>query len=266
MPYADNNGVKIFYKEEGEGPPIILQHGLAGSHLDWIRGADYFGALRDKYHLIALDARGRGKSDKLYSPEEHSMEHMVDDVTAVLDDVSLEKAHFWGYSMGGRVGLAAGVYAPDRFSSFIIGGAGLSERDSEDTIEICQNFRREYVKRVPIYDQGIDAARAYLKETMDEDTDPYMIDRWLNADPRALIAFCSYQENIGLADILPNLSHPCLLYVGDKDTERYSRVIECAEIMQNAVFVSLSGLDHGGAFRRKDIVLPHVLKFLETLQ
>lgn len=265
MPYADNDGVKIFYIQEGEGTPIILQHGLAGTHLDWIRGADYVGALRDRYHVIALDARGRGKSDKLYAPEEHSMEHMVGDVTAVLDDVGLEKVHFWGYSMGGRVGLAAGVYAPDRLSSLIIGGAGLTEIDSEDTIEICRNFRREYEKRVPIYDQGRDAARAYLKETMDKDTDPYMIDRWLNADPRALIAYCSYQENIGLKEILPTLNLPCLLYVGDKDTERYSRVIECAEIMQNAVFVSLPGLDHGGAFRRKDIVLPHVLKFLETL-
>jgi len=128
MPYADNDGVQIFYKEEGEGPSIVLQHGLAGTHLDWSRGADYIGALRDEYHLIALDARGRGKSDKLYAPEDYAMEYMVGDITAILDEIGLEKAHFWGYSMGGRIGLAAGVYAPDRFSSLIIGGAGLSER------------------------------------------------------------------------------------------------------------------------------------------
>jgi pimeloyl-ACP methyl ester carboxylesterase len=266
MPYADNDGVNIFYVQEGEGTPIILHHGLAGSHLDWIRGADYLGALRDSYHVIALDARGRGKSDKPHAPEEHSLGNMVGDVTAVLDDVGLEKAHFWGYSMGGRVGLAAGVYSPDRFSSLIIGGAGLTERDSEDTIEICRYYRREYEKRVPIYDKGRDAASSYLNETMDKDTHPYMIERWLNADPRALIAYCSYQENIGMKETLPTLNLPCLFYVGDKDTERYSRVIECVEIMQNADFVSLPGIDHGGAFRRKDIVLPHVLKFLNTLE
>jgi len=128
MPYADNDGVKIFYKQEGVGPPIVLQHGLAGTHLDWIRFSDYVGTLRENYQLILLDARGRGKSDKLYAPEDYSMEHMVGDITAILDEVGLEKAHFWGYSMGGRIGLAAGVYAPDRFSSLIIGGAGLSER------------------------------------------------------------------------------------------------------------------------------------------
>ena len=101
---------------------------------------------------------------------------------------------------------------------------------------------------------------------MGEDAEPYMIDRWLNADPRALIAFCSYTENIGMVDILPTLSLPCLLYVGEEDTKRHSRAIDCAEIMQNAVFVSLPGLDHAGAFVRKDIVLPPVLKFLETFQ
>ena len=32
MPYADNGGVKIFYMDEGDGPPILLHHGLAGTH------------------------------------------------------------------------------------------------------------------------------------------------------------------------------------------------------------------------------------------
>ncbi len=49
MPYADNDGVKIFYIDEGNGPPIVLHHGLAGTHLDWIMYNDYIEALRDRY-------------------------------------------------------------------------------------------------------------------------------------------------------------------------------------------------------------------------
>ena len=75
---------------------------------------------------------------------------------------------------------------------------------------------------------------------MGENADPYMIDRWLNADPRALIAYCTYTENIGMVDILPTIDIPSLLYVGEKDVQRHSRAIECAKIMQNAVFISLS--------------------------
>jgi len=115
--------VKIFYIDEGEGPPIVLHHGLAGTHLDWIMYNDYIKALKDRYRLLAIDARGRGKSDKRYAPEEHSMKHYVGDVTAVLDAAGLDKAHFWGYSMGGQVGLATGKYAPERFSSLIISAA-----------------------------------------------------------------------------------------------------------------------------------------------
>ena len=135
MPYAENEGVKIYYKVTGRGPSLVLQHGLAGTHLDWIKFVDYVDALKKKYQLILLDSRGRGKSDKPYVPEMHSMKNLVGDITAILDDIGLEKAHFWGYSFGGRVGLAAGVYASERFTSLIIGGAGLLEKDAPEASE-----------------------------------------------------------------------------------------------------------------------------------
>ena len=35
MPYADNQGVRIHYEMEGEGPPLVLQHGFSGSLEGW---------------------------------------------------------------------------------------------------------------------------------------------------------------------------------------------------------------------------------------
>jgi len=266
MHYADNDGVTIFYKSVGDGPTLVLQHGLAGTHLDWIKFTNYVDALSDKYRLILLDSRGRGKSDKPYTPEEHSLKHMVEDITAILDALNIEQAHFLGYSMGGAVGLAAGVYDPDRFKSLIIGGAGLIEKSSKKSIDKYHDFIREYEQRIPIYDQGVDAATAYLKETRGDDVGDYTIERWLNADPRALIAYCSNYENIGMADILPTLTLPCLLYAGEKDVIPHAGAKTCAEVMQNATFVSFPGLDHVGAFTNIDEVLPHVLKFLNDIQ
>jgi pimeloyl-ACP methyl ester carboxylesterase len=259
MPYADNDGVKIFYKEEGEGPPIVLHHGLGGTHENWSKAVDYVGVLRDMYRLVLMDARGRGRSDKPHAPEEHSMKHMVGDVTAVLDDMGIDKAHFWGYSMGGRVGLATGRYATDRFSSLVIGGNGLSEKDSEGEMEELQGYIRRF-------EQGVDAIIASLEKGRGSKLEDWEREKWLNADPRALIAYCSNYEHIGMAEYLPTLTTPCLLYAGAEDTYPHSRAKACAEIMQNATFVSLPGLDHGGAFRARDQVLPHVLKFLEGLQ
>ena len=259
MPYADNDGVKIFYTEEGEGPPIVLHHGLGGTHESWINEVNYVEVLKDSYCLVLMDARGRGRSDKPHAPEEHRMKHMVGDVTAVLDDLGVDKAHFWGYSMGGRVGLATGRYAPDRFSSLVIGGNGLSEKDSEGEMEELQGYIRTL-------EQGVDAIIAFLEKERGSKLEDWEREKWLNADPKSLIGYCSNYENIGMAEYLPTLTTPCLLYAGADDTYPHSRAEACAEIMQNATFVSLPGLDHGGAFRARDQVLPHVLKFLDGVQ
>jgi pimeloyl-ACP methyl ester carboxylesterase len=258
LPYADNDGVKIFYKLEGDGPPLVLHHGLGGTHIEWSKQINYVEVLRDKYQLVLMDARGRGRSDKPHAPEEHSMKHYVEDVTVVLDASGLDKAHFWGYSMGGRVGLATGKYAPDRFSSLIVGGNGLSEKDSEPEMEELQGYIRWF-------EQGPEAVITILEKGRGSKLEDYEKEKWLNADLQALIAYCSNYENIGMAEYLPKLATPCLLYAGAEDTYPHSRAKACAEIMQNATFVSLPGLDHGGAFRARDQVLPHVLKFLDSV-
>ena len=264
MPYANNNGVKIFYKLEGKGPPLVLQHGLAGTHLDWIKFKDYVDALKTRYQLILLDARGRGQSDKPYVPEMHSLKNYVGDITAILDDIGLEKAHFWGYSFGGRVGLAAGVYAPERFNSLIIGGVGMYEKDSPEFIDDIKDYIQGYESRIPVYGKSVEAVTAHIKRIRGNNMNDYTVERWMNADPRALIAYCSYIENIGMKEILPTISTPCLLYAGTLDIipHKYSKM--CDEIMQNSSFVSLAGLTHSQGFSHMNRVLPHVLSFLES--
>ena len=264
LPYANNDGVNIFYKIVGRGEPLLLMHGLAGTHLDWIKYG-YVDAIKDKYQLILIDARGRGKSDKPYTPEKHSLRNYVKDITAVLDKLGLDKTNYWGYSFGGMVGLAAGVYAPERFSSLIIGGYGMYEKDSPEYIEDIKAYIREYEARIPIYGKSVEEVTAYIKKTRGDNIDDYAVERWMNADPRALIAFCINYENIGMAEILPTISTPCLLYAGDLDAvpHKYSKL--CDTVMQNSRFVSLSGLNHPEAFSRIDLVLPHVITFLESI-
>ncbi len=65
MPYADHQGIRIHYQVEGEGPPLVLQHGFTQSIQDWYR-AGYVDALKPAYQLILIDARGHGGSEKLY--------------------------------------------------------------------------------------------------------------------------------------------------------------------------------------------------------
>jgi len=98
MPYAINQGVRIHYEVEGEGPPIVLQHGFTRDLGFW-RQFGYVDAPKHNYQLILLDARGHGLSDKPHDPSAYAWELRVSDVTAVLDHLDIRKAHFWGYSI-----------------------------------------------------------------------------------------------------------------------------------------------------------------------
>ena len=99
MPYVVNKGVRIYYETEGEGIPLILQHGTSGSHRVW-RDLGYAKELSKNYRLIMLDARGRGESGKSHEAEAYAFRQTVSDFVAILDDLSIEKAFYMGYSIG----------------------------------------------------------------------------------------------------------------------------------------------------------------------
>lgn len=256
MPYAQNNETSIYYEIIGEGHPIILQHGLTSSLNAW-KHYGYTEVLKEKYRLILIDARGHGKSSKPHTPEAYSMKNMTSDVTAVMDDLMIDKATFWGYSMGGRIGLALAKYAPERFNSLIIGGMWHNERDSSEEVEINK-------RRVSLFKLGRDAVIAYFEKLNGTQLEGFLRDRWMNQDCEALVAFCSYIENIGMNDYLGKVVVPCLLYAGTLDP-RHDRVKVCSEIIPNAEFVSLQGLDHDGGFDVSKMAMPYVLRFLEKV-
>ena len=256
MPYAKNEDITIHYGVEGEGLPLVIHHGLSGYPESW-RAAGYFEPLKEHYKLILLDARGHGKSSKPHRPEDYSMKSMVGDVTAVLDDLGHEKAFFWGFSLGGRVGLATGKYAPDRFTALVIGGMGADEWDAEAS----KNRRSGMIE---YFAMGNDAIIRDMEKTSGKPLSEQDRRHFSDLDIDAVTAILRNDEHLGFEEFLPRVKTPTLLYCGDKDYY-YSWAKRCVEIMPNARLVSLPGQDHGGAFDRVDLVLPHVLRFLGTV-
>ena len=68
---------------------------------------------------------------KPHDPQAYSSELMTGDTVAVLNDLGVAKANFWGHSMGGRIGFQLFRYHPSRFSSYILGGASPYTHRSE---------------------------------------------------------------------------------------------------------------------------------------
>ncbi len=80
MAVVDNDGVRIHYEVEGDGPPLMLMHGMGGSIENW-RRAGYIDALKAQYRLILVDSRGFGGSDKPHDIAAYTREAKVSDVT-----------------------------------------------------------------------------------------------------------------------------------------------------------------------------------------
>ncbi len=249
MPYANNNGVSIHYEVEGEGPPLVLQHGFT-SNLDTWHEKGFVEGLKNAYKLILVDARGHGASDKPHNVEAYAPTSRVGDILAALDDLNLGKAHYFGYSMGGWIGFALAKYAPERFHSFIIGGMHPYKRDPgplNQTVEMLN--------------KGMEAGIASIEAQIGP-MDPVTKAQRLANDAEALAASALWiRDDPGFEDILPTMTMPCLLFAGEEDPF-HPAAKKCAELMPNVTFFSLPGLNHVEAIGRSDLVLPHLTKFL----
>jgi pimeloyl-ACP methyl ester carboxylesterase len=137
MPYADNAGIRIHFEVEGTGPALVLQHGITQCVEDWFEYG-YVAALRARYRLILVDARGHGQSDKPHEGASYALGSRVADVVAVIDALGVERAHFWGYSMGGFIGFGMAKHAPQRINALVIGGQHPFARNQEALRQMMQ--------------------------------------------------------------------------------------------------------------------------------
>ncbi len=116
MPYAEGEGAKIFWREEGAGEPLLLIMGLGCASDVWFRATP---ELSRGYRTILFDNRGIGRSDS--PPGPYSIGQMADDASAVLDAAGAQSAHVFGYSMGGMVAQELVMRHPRSVRSLILG-------------------------------------------------------------------------------------------------------------------------------------------------
>src|SRR5262249_10292844 len=108
------NGETIHYLKEGAGPPVALIHSLGSSAHMW---REQIAGLKDRYTVIAVDARGHGGSS---SNGECSVASAAQDLKAVLDDPGISQCHVVGISAGGPVALTFAAQSPSAVTSLVL--------------------------------------------------------------------------------------------------------------------------------------------------
>lgn len=113
--------VNIYYESYGHGNPLVILHGNGNSIKDMRHQISYFSK---DYHVIAIDSRGRGKSE--LGPDSLTYDIMAEDVAGLLDKLRLDSAYVIGYSDGGIIALIMGINYPKSVKKIAVYGANVT--------------------------------------------------------------------------------------------------------------------------------------------
>jgi pimeloyl-ACP methyl ester carboxylesterase len=102
--------------EAGTGPPVLMLHGLGATKAEFLPTV---AALARTYRTIAVDLLGFGDSDKPLGAS-YGPDFQARGIAHLMDALELERAHFIGHSMGGRVALEVGFRHPARTRALVL--------------------------------------------------------------------------------------------------------------------------------------------------
>lgn len=106
--------MKLFYREVGQGQPIVILHGIFGSSDNWLTQARM---LSSTYHVFSLDLRNHG-----LSPHDDAFDYpvMVADLDEFISAHQLKDPIIIGHSMGGKVVMNYAIAHPDKLQKLIV--------------------------------------------------------------------------------------------------------------------------------------------------
>jgi len=112
-----NDGVGLEVEVAGDGPGLLLLHGLGGAKEDF---ADHVPTLARDHTVVTFDHRGHGASDNPTDPAAYSLERLVVDALAVADATGLDHFRLLGHSMGGMVARKIAIQESSRVDALVM--------------------------------------------------------------------------------------------------------------------------------------------------
>lgn len=174
--FVDANGMLIYYKMLGQGPPLLILHGGPGASHDYL--LPYLLPLARHNRLIFIDERGSGKSSKLQDPAGYTVENMVEDTEAVRQALRLGKINLLGHSAGGVLAQAYALKYQQNLSHLVLCSTFASTKDiNEVFVRMKQRMPPELRARIDKMEQEglFGHGKDYEKNRYGND---YMIAAW----------------------------------------------------------------------------------------
>lgn len=254
MPDVIVNDITLHYERVGEGPPLLLLHGLGSSGEDW---EHQVAELSTGYDLIVPDFRGHGQSTK--PPGPFSIELFASDIVALIEELDLGSVTIVGISLGGMVGFQITAGRPDLVGRLI----AVNALPAFETIRFSQRvqlaIRKVITRRLSMEKIGDVLSKRLLPDDDMADKRATMVERWARNDRAAYQAtFQAILDWDGVADSMAETRVPITVisseldYIGIDDKKPY------IDAMPTAESVFIEDAHHGVPFEYPE-------RFNETL-
>ncbi len=248
--FLNIEGVRIHYRDEGNGPPVLLIHANFASLLGW---DPWVAALQDKYRVIRFDMPSHG----LTGPDpsgDYSLERTVYLTERLVDALGLERLTIGGTSLGGTVAIHYAARHPERVERLILLSPGALE--GRDLTSPQSAHRRSVPAAANILEYILPRALpAFMLRSAWGTTRPLpesLIDRWhdmwLREGQRAAqLARLRQYESGDLEGIAARLRAPVLLLWGEANHQAdVAQAYELKRMLSNApvTLITYPGVGH----------------------
>ena len=254
-----DDGIRLYCEEAGHGTPMLFVHEFAGDLRSFESQMRHYAR---RYRCIAFNARGYPPSEVPEAVSSYSQERARDDILAVLDGLSIERAHIVGLSMGSLAALHFGLHYPDRALSLTLGGCGYGAEGSQR-----EQFRAEAGKFA-----GLIEAKGMRNVAREYGSGPARV-QFENKDPRGFaefVAMLAEHSSLGSANTLRGvqmerpsvydlqeplaaLKVPTLILAGDEDEPCLDASLYLKRTIPSAGLALLPGTGHALNLEEPDL-------------
>ncbi len=266
------DGAHIFYKDWGNGQPIVFSHGWPLTADDWDTQMLYFG--QRGFRVIAHDRRGHGRSTQTW--DGNDMDTYADDLAAVLDKLDVKNAVMWGHSTGGgEVAHYLGRHGTKRVAKAILMSAvpplmlktdknpgGLPISAFDDLRAALAANRPQFYKDLTMPFYGYNRPGAKISEGIREHW-------WLQGMMGSIKAHydCIKQfSEVDFTEDLKKIDIPTFVMHGEDDqiVPIGAAGLMSSKILKNATLKVYPGFPHGMATTHPDVINADALAFIKS--
>ena len=116
--FANTNGIKMHYVEQGSGPLVVLCHGWPESWYSWRHQIPALAAAG--FRVVAPDQRGYGQTDAPAPIESYNILNLVGDIVGLVNSLGVESAVIVGHDWGAPVAWNSALLRPDIFRAIAL--------------------------------------------------------------------------------------------------------------------------------------------------